>query len=85
MGTHIAFVAYTTRAVDAAGVRRAFAAALAEIQRIEALMTTWRGEPVLLSLYPLDDLRGALRGTPAERGDAAGVERLLAGTPGTSG
>ena len=42
MGTHIAFVAYTTRAVDAAGVRRAFAAALAEIQRIEALMTTWR-------------------------------------------
>ncbi len=51
---------------------------------VEALMTTWHGEPVLLSLYPLDDLRGALRGTPAERGDAAGVERLLAVTPGAS-
>jgi hypothetical protein len=48
---------------------------------VEALMTTWRGEPVMLSLYPRDDLRGALRGVPAERGDAAGVERLLAATP----
>jgi hypothetical protein len=49
---------------------------------VEALMMVWRGEPVMLSLYPQDDLRGALRGTPAERGDAAGVERLLAATPG---
>jgi hypothetical protein len=45
---------------------------------IEALMLTWRDEPVMLSLYPLNDLRGALRGIPAERGDTAGVERLLA-------
>jgi hypothetical protein len=45
---------------------------------IEALMLTWRDEPVMLSLYPRNDLRGALRGMPAERGDAAGVERLLA-------
>jgi len=49
---------------------------------VEALMLTWRGEPVMLSLYAQDDLRGALRGMPAERGDATGVERLLAATPG---
>jgi hypothetical protein len=49
---------------------------------VEALMTTWRGEPVMLSLYTRDDLRGALRGVPAERGDAADVARLLAATPG---
>lgn len=44
---------------------------------VEALMLTWRGEPVMLSLYPFDDLRGALRGMPSERGDVAGVARLL--------
>ena len=48
-------------------------------------MMVWRGEPVMLSLYPQDDLRGALRGTPAERGDANGVARLLAATPGELG
>lgn len=48
---------------------------------VEALMLTWQGEPVLLSLYAQDDLRGALRGVPAERGDATGVERLIAATP----
>ncbi len=42
MGTHIAFVAYTTPKVDAVGAHRAFDAALAEIQRVEGLMTTWR-------------------------------------------
>jgi hypothetical protein len=52
---------------------------------VEALMTVWRGEPVMLSLYPQDDLRGALRGVPAERGDAAGVARLLDATPGGLG
>ena len=45
---------------------------------VEALALTWRGEPVMLSLYPSDDLRGALRGMPAERGDAAAVGLLLA-------
>jgi hypothetical protein len=40
-------------------------------------MLTWRGEPVMLSLYPFDDLRGALRGVPSERGDASCVARLL--------
>jgi hypothetical protein len=49
---------------------------------VEALMMVWRGEPVMLSLYSSDDLRGALRGVPAERGDAAGVERLIAATAG---
>lgn len=42
MGTHIAFAAFTTPAVDPAKIRAAFDAALAEIKRIEALMTTWR-------------------------------------------
>jgi hypothetical protein len=49
---------------------------------VEALTMTWRDEPVLLSLYGSDDLRGALRGVPAERGDAEAVERLLDATPG---
>ncbi|MDB4993288.1 MAG: thiamine biosynthesis lipoprotein ApbE [Myxococcaceae bacterium] len=42
MGTHLAYAAYTTRTIDAAAMRRAFDRATAEIQRIEALMTTWR-------------------------------------------
>ena len=44
MGTHIAFAAYTTPTVDARGAQRAFDAAIEEIKRIEALMTTWRPE-----------------------------------------
>ncbi|NOU26653.1 MAG: FAD:protein FMN transferase [Polyangiaceae bacterium] len=42
MGTHLAFAAYTSPTVDAAKARAAWADAIAEIQRIEALMTTWR-------------------------------------------
>ncbi len=42
MGTHLAFAAFTTRAVDAAKARAAFDAATTEIRRVEALMTTWR-------------------------------------------
>lgn len=42
MGTHITFVAYTTPSVDATKAQKAFDAALDEIKRIEALMTTWR-------------------------------------------
>lgn len=49
---------------------------------VEALMMVWQDEPVMLSLYTKNDLRGARRGSPAERGDVAGVERLLAATPG---
>lgn len=42
MGTHLAFAAFTTKAVDATKARAAFDAAIAEIRRVEALMTTWR-------------------------------------------
>ncbi len=44
MGTHLAFAAYTTPRVDAKAVRAGFDAAIAEIRRIEALMTTWRAD-----------------------------------------
>ena len=46
MGTHIAFAAYTTPSVDARKTRAAFDAAIEEIKRIEALMTTWRDSEV---------------------------------------
>ena len=42
MGTHLAFAAYTTPAVDTKQVREAFDASISEIRRIETLMTTWR-------------------------------------------
>ena len=42
MGTHLSFAAYTSPRVDEAAVRKAFADAIAEIRRIEAVMTTWR-------------------------------------------
>jgi len=42
MGTHLGFAAYTTRDVDAKKARLAFDAAIAEIRRVEAIMTTWR-------------------------------------------
>jgi len=42
MGTHLAFAAFTTPAVDAGKARAAFDAAIAEIRRVEAVMTTWR-------------------------------------------
>lgn len=42
MGTHLAFAAYTTPTASAKQAREAFDAAIAEIRRIETLMTTWR-------------------------------------------
>jgi hypothetical protein len=45
---------------------------------VEALTMVWQDEPVLISLYPSDDLRGAVRGDPPERGDADAVERRMA-------
>ena len=42
MGTHLRFAAYTTPASTPRGVQHAFDDAIAEIRRIEALMTTWR-------------------------------------------
>jgi FAD:protein FMN transferase len=44
MGTHIAFAAFTSPRADAEKAKRAFDAAIDEIKRIEALMTTWRPE-----------------------------------------
>ncbi len=41
MGTHLSFAAYTSTRADEATVRHAFADAVAEIRRVEALMTTW--------------------------------------------
>lgn len=41
MGTHLAFAAYTTPAIDEGGVRALFDRATAEIVRLENLMTTW--------------------------------------------
>jgi hypothetical protein len=50
---------------------------------VEALGLDWQGEPVMLSLYRTDDLRGALRaaaGQDAQRGDrAALLARMEAG------
>ncbi len=47
MGTHVAFAGFTTPTMNAAAVQKAFDAALAEILRIEALMTTWRPDSEL--------------------------------------
>ena len=49
---------------------------------VEALAFEWRGEPVLLSLYAVDDLRGALRrgaSGMAERGDLAALQQRMDG------
>ena len=48
-------------------------------ESVEALAFEWRREPVLLSLYTVDDLRGALRRGAsglAERGDLAALRQL---------
>jgi len=45
---------------------------------VEALMLHWGEQPVLLSLYGVDDLRGAIRGGPeAQRGDRAALAARL--------
>lgn len=47
---------------------------------VEALRLDWQREPVVISLYRHDDLRGALRAIPPERGTAIDVERLIDAT-----
>src|SRR5271170_2171479 len=47
MGTHVALAAYTTPELDEAAVKRAFAASVAELRRLEALMTTWQPDSEL--------------------------------------
>ncbi len=41
MGTHLSFAAFTNEHTDEAAIRKAFADAVTEIRRVEALMTTW--------------------------------------------
>ena len=50
---------------------------------VEALMLEWRGEPVLLTIYAHDDLRGALRAGAAgpQRGDRAALAARLDASP----
>ncbi len=81
MGTHLAFAAFTTPAVDAARVRAAFDAAIAEIMRIEKRMTTWDPtsevsrinaaagkEPVAVSDETFDLVRESLRASQLSDG-----------------
>jgi FAD:protein FMN transferase len=44
MGTHLTFIAFTTEAVAEDGTRAAIARAVAEIRRLEALMSEWRSD-----------------------------------------
>jgi thiamine biosynthesis lipoprotein len=44
MGTHLTFIAFTTDEVDEAGARAAVARAVAEMRRLEALMSEWRAD-----------------------------------------
>jgi FAD:protein FMN transferase len=44
MGTHVVITAYTTRELDEAAIRPKLDKALAEIRRLERLMTTWRDD-----------------------------------------
>jgi hypothetical protein len=51
---------------------------------IEGLGVHWRGEAILISIYDLEDLRGALvapAGSTAERGDIAALRARLAQQP----
>ena len=47
MGTHLQFAAFTTPALPPAKVKAAFESAIAEIKRVEAIMTTWRPDSEL--------------------------------------
>jgi FAD:protein FMN transferase len=44
MGTHLLLASYTTDALDEAAIKPRLEKAIAEIRRLEALMTTWRPE-----------------------------------------
>lgn len=46
MGTHVNFAAFTTPTVDQDKTKTAFEAAIAEMKRVEDLMTTWRDSEV---------------------------------------
>lgn len=44
MGTHMTLAAYTSKAFDEARLKQAFERAIAEVKRLESLMTTWRDD-----------------------------------------
>ncbi|NLD67467.1 MAG: UDP-N-acetylmuramate--alanine ligase [Limnobacter sp.] len=48
-------------------------------EEVEAILLWWRNEPVMLSLYGVDDLRGALRSgaAGAERGDLSALQARI--------
>lgn len=47
MGTHVMLAAFTSEKINEAQIRPMFEKAIAEIRRLEALMTTWRPESEL--------------------------------------
>jgi FAD:protein FMN transferase len=47
MGTHLQFAAYTTDTLDEPAIKARLEKAIAEIRRLEGLMTTWRPESEL--------------------------------------
>jgi thiamine biosynthesis lipoprotein len=81
MGTHLAYAAYTTPALDEAHVHALFDAATAEIVRLEKLMTTWDAasevsqvnaaagqQPVHVSRETFDVIREALHASEISDG-----------------
>ncbi len=81
MGTHLTFASYTTATLDEAALHRAFDAAIAEIERIESLMTTWRPDselsrvnaaagkgPIVVSPETFDVVREALHASEISGG-----------------
>jgi thiamine biosynthesis lipoprotein len=44
MGTRVTFITHTTKKLDEAKLRAAFAAGAKEIERLEALMSSWRAQ-----------------------------------------
>jgi len=81
MGTHLAFAAFTTPEIDGAHARAAFDAAIAEIVRLEKLMTTWDPEsevsrvnsaagkePVRVSAETFDVIRESLHASTMSDG-----------------
>jgi len=82
MGTHLAYAAFTTPALDAAHLHALFDAATAEIRRLEALMTTWdaasevsrinaaagKGPPVVVGDETLAVIREALHASEISEG-----------------
>jgi thiamine biosynthesis lipoprotein len=80
MGTHLSFAAFTNDHVDEAAIRKAFADAIAEIRRVEALMTTWHPSeitrindaagkaPVAVSQETYDIVKEALHASEMSKG-----------------